>query len=119
VWVLPQQQNPDLLFAGLSTEELLPGDFTADAVTISLRDVRGPGSVSVFTEDAFGRPEVLFDSGDGLPDAAPLPIGTHTHANWAFTEKGTYALTFKVTATLATTGVPVDSGAVTYLFEVG
>lgn len=119
VWVLPQQENPELLFAGLSTEELEPGVFTADSVTFNLRRVEGPGRFSLFVEDTLGQPDVLFNSGDGLPDAASLPVATHQHANWAFTKAGTYKLTFRVTATLTATGQPVRSAAVTYLFKVG
>jgi surface-anchored protein len=119
VWVLPQQDNPDLLFAGLSTEELEPGVFTADSVTVKLRGVFGPGRFSFFVEDAVGQPQVLFNSGDGLPDAFPLAIGTHQHANWAFTKKGTYVLILQVSATLAATGETVRSDSVPYLFKVG
>jgi surface-anchored protein len=118
VWVLPETQNPDLLWPGLSTEELAPGTFTGDSVTLKLSQVRGPGRFSVFTEGATGAPEVLFNSGDGLPDASALTVGGHQHANWAFSAPGTYRLTFQVSARL-TGGQAVAPATATYLFRVG
>jgi surface-anchored protein len=118
VWVLPETQDPDLLWPGLSTEELAPGTFTGDAVTLKLSQVRGPGRFSVFTEGATGTPEILFDSGDGLPDASALIAGGHRHASWAFSAPGTYRLTFQVSARL-TGGQAVAPATATYLFRVG
>lgn len=118
VWLLPEVDNPDLIFAGLSTEELEPGVFRDDTVTIKVERVRGPGDVAIFTQDAVGTPNVLVDSGDGLPDAIPLATGGHTHANWAFEEAGTYKLKVRATATLAATGETVSSDAAVYTFTV-
>jgi surface-anchored protein len=47
---------------------------------------------------------VLYNSGDGLPDAKPLAVGAHTHADWAFNAAGTYTVTFRVSGTLARHG---------------
>lgn len=118
VWVLPEIQNPDLLWAGLSTEELEPGVFAGDQVTIRVERVRGPGDVAVFTQDAVGAPAVLADSGDGLPDTIRLGTGGHVHAGWAFDRPGTYQLRVRATATLAATGAPVTSAPATYTFSV-
>ncbi|MBC6469500.1 hypothetical protein HKK74_29005 [Actinomadura alba] len=119
LWLLPQAGNPDLLWPGISTEDLSSGTFAADSVTLKLRTVRGPGKFSIFTEGAAGQPQVLFNSRDGLPDTSALPVSGHQHANWAFTAPGTYQLTFQVSATLAGSGQAVTSGSVTYLFKVG
>lgn len=118
VWLLPEIQNPDLLWPGLSTEELAPGVFANDTVTVKVERVRGPGDVAVFTQDAVGAPDVLVDSGDGLPDAIPLSTGGHTHVNWAFEEAGSYKLKVRATATLASTGQTVSSAAAVYTFTV-
>lgn len=112
VWVLPETQDPELLWPGLSTEEVTAGD----AVDLRLLAVRGPGAVSVFTHDPFGAPEVLLDSGNGLPDQLTLPVGTHTHANWAFTAAGTYRLVVRATVTID--GATVSSDPVTLTFCV-
>ena len=118
VWVLPETENPELLWPGLSTEELEPGVFAGDSVTLTLRRVRGPGALSVFTTDALGTPTVLANSGDGTPDCLPLTVGGHTHVNWGFTEAGRYRATFQATATLAD-GTRVASDPAVYTFQVG
>ncbi|MGF1646029.1 MAG: TIGR03769 domain-containing protein [Kineosporiaceae bacterium] len=47
-----------------------------------------------------------------------LPRNTHGHGFWAFTQAGTYSLTFKATATTSG-GFAKDTGLVTYTFQVG
>jgi surface-anchored protein len=114
VWVLPETENPELLWAGLSTEDMDAGG----SVTLKLCSVRGPGALSVFTTDPLGAPTVLANSGDGTPDRLALATGTHEHVNWGFTRTGTYRATFQATATLAD-GTRVSSAPATYTFQVG
>ncbi|MDR7277543.1 choice-of-anchor M domain-containing protein [Catenuloplanes atrovinosus] len=109
VWVLPQSQNPSLLFAGWDTT----GATGVSSLTFRLTGVSGPGRFSVYTTGSFGTPAKLFDSGDGLPDSLAVAAGTHAHANWAFGAAGTYAVTFEVTGA----GVPGTATA-TYTFAV-
>jgi surface-anchored protein len=97
VWVLPEAQNPDLLWPGLSTEEIEPG---------------------VFTTDAFGTPTVLANSGDGTPDQLTLTTGGHQHVNWGFTSTGTYKVVVQACGTLAD-GTRVASDPAVYTFQVG
>ncbi|MFI5845240.1 choice-of-anchor M domain-containing protein [Catenuloplanes sp. NPDC051500] len=118
VWVLPEVQNPELLFAGLSAEELQPGVFTGDTIQINLTGVRGPGDIAIFTQDAVGVPAVLADDTDGLPDTLPLAAGQHAHVNWAFGKAGVYRLTVTASATLAATGETVTSDPAVYTFQV-
>lgn len=118
VWVLPQEPDEDLLFAGLGTEELEPGVFRGDQVRVHLLGVRGPGQFSLFTVDAQGAPNVLWDSGNGLPDTLVLPVGSHQHANWAFEAEGDYTLYVLVSGRL-TSGEHVWSDVVAYRFRVG
>ncbi|MET7398919.1 choice-of-anchor M domain-containing protein [Dactylosporangium sp. NPDC005572] len=117
VWILPQLQNPALLWAGLGTEELEPGVFQGDSVNVKFVNVIGPDDVSLYTTSGTGVPTVLVDSGDGLPDTVALPVGSHLHLNWAFEQAGTYKIKLKVTGTLATGG-HVSSDVVTYRFKV-
>lgn len=118
VWILPQAQNPELLWPGLSTEELETGVFAGDTVTLTLRKVRGPGALSVFTTDALGVPTVLANSGDGTPDQLTLGVAGHRHVNWGFTKAGWYRATFQATATLAD-GTRVTSDPTVFTFWVG
>ncbi|MGI5149643.1 choice-of-anchor M domain-containing protein [Plantactinospora sp. CA-294935] len=118
VWILPEAQDENLLWPGLSTEELETGVFSGDAVTLSVVRVVGPGQLAVYTENAVGQPNVLVDSGDGTPDAIGLSVADHLHANWAFDQPGTYTVKVKATATLAASGQRVSSETVNLRFVV-
>lgn len=104
IWLLPQVQEPDLLWTGWNTEEIPAGFLTTDSVQWRLVGANGPGAFAIFTTDSFGSPNVIFDSDDAVPDEISLPIGVHAHANWAFGAKGTYDLTFDISATLSNGG---------------
>jgi surface-anchored protein len=118
VWILPQVQDPNLLFAGLSTEDIEPGALAGDQVTLTLCAVSGPGKVSLFTTDAVGAPSIVFNSRDGLPDTTALTAGAHKHVNWSFTATGTYRFTFHATARVAGTNQVVTSAPTTVTFQV-
>lgn len=119
VWVLPETQNPDLLWAGFGAEELESGVLENDTVDVEFLSLRGPGKLAVYTDDVFGSPEtVLVNSGDGLPDTVTLHAGDHSHANWAFTKAGTYQVRVKLCGHLAANGRSVQSRTATYTFKV-
>ncbi|HCT77458.1 MAG TPA: hypothetical protein DGT23_12865 [Micromonosporaceae bacterium] len=118
VWILPEVEDPNLLFAGLGTEEITAGQLAGDTINVKLSAVYGPGDVSVFTTNEFGAPAIIFDSGNGLPDALALAAGSHQHANWAFENAGWYRLVFRVTARDAVTNALVSSGPVSLRFKV-
>ncbi|WP_018831694.1 choice-of-anchor M domain-containing protein [Salinispora tropica] len=113
VWILPEIQNTDLVWPGVATEEVEAGVFTDDELTLTMQSVHGPGELALYTENAVGQPNVIVDSGDGLPDTIALTAGDHQHANWAFDRAGTYCITFHATGTLADTGQQVSSETVT------
>ncbi len=117
VWVLPQVQDPDLLWPGWETLSLPTGVFAGGTIRLSLVGAEGPGRVSVFVNDAFGGAQVLFRGDDGLPDAIEVGDHVHAHANWAFSATGRYTLKFQADATL-TDGTPVSSPVVDYTFVV-
>ena len=116
-WVLPQVQDPELLWPGIGAEEIPPGVFKDDALKVDVIGVTGPADVSVFTTDAFGTPTVLVDSGNGLPDRINTSAGGHLHANWAFEAAGTYKVKVKVSGTVLATGNNASAIA-TYTFKV-
>jgi surface-anchored protein len=121
VWILPQVENEDLLFAGIATEELEEGVFEGDSIDLTVQQlISAPasGQVAIYTENMFGLPTVLANSRDGLPDVIDLPIGEHLHANWAFSKAGVYLLKVKASATLAGTTTVVESDSVYLRFVV-
>jgi surface-anchored protein len=119
VWILPQSNNPELLFLGLGTEEIEPGTFEGDTISLSLKAVRGPGQFSLYSTDAFGVPAVAMASSDGITagDSITLMAASHVHQNFGFTAIGGYGIDFEATATLPG-GEVVSSGVVTYFFRV-
>lgn len=118
VWILPEIQNEDLLWPGIATEEIESGVFAGDTVTVEVEKVTGAGRVAVFTEDAVGNPDVLVNSGDGLPDALTLEAGQHRHTSWAFQRAGVYLIKVRATATLAGGSATVTSEPAVYKFVV-
>ncbi|MFD0200857.1 MULTISPECIES: choice-of-anchor M domain-containing protein [Saccharothrix] len=117
VWVLPEVEDPNLLWPGIAAEEVEPGVFADGSLRLRVVNVCGPDDFSIFTTDAVGAPNVLADSGNGLPDRIDLTPGGHLHANWAFEAAGTYTAVFEVTATKAAGGA-VTTGQKTYTFTV-
>lgn len=98
LWMLPQIQDPDLPWPGWSTEALSAAQIEGP-VTWRLRRVRGPGEFALWTNGGLGAPAVIFNSRDGLPDATAIPLGTHAHANWGFSQAGLYCLDLQMSAT--------------------
>lgn len=131
VWVLPQIEDPNLLYGGIASEEM-PGDFfdeyfNADPrvnasgrwLAFSVVDVRGPGSFSVWTTDQFGDPTVWIASADGLgaTDVFFGLEGGHDHFNWGFTATGLYEVDFMVSAYLDGQRIESDPWTVNFGVE--
>jgi surface-anchored protein len=119
VWVLPQSQDPNLLYLGLATEEILSDVFVNDRVTLSLTGVSGPGNFSVYAV-SLGNPNVFMDSSDGISsaDSLVLPTGTHQHFNFGFTAPGDYTIGLEASGTLVAGNQFTQSGSVDYFFTV-
>ncbi len=120
VWILPQSNDPSLLFLGIGAEELIAGTFVGDLVTLSLTGVSGPGHFALYQTDMFGSPTVFMNSRDGITaaDSYTLGAGSHSHFNWAFSEMGTYTLSFEASGTLVAGNQFTSSGPVDYTFQV-
>ena len=120
LWVLPQDENPDLLFLGTAGDEIPAGVFTDDLVNLDLIGVRGPGEMFFYSVDSFGSPTVFFNSRDGITesDTFPVPVGGHTHNNWAFTAPGIYEVDVQAGGVLVAGDAPSTSEVVTLTFEI-
>lgn len=118
VWMLPQVQDPNLLWPGWNTTSLGSGVFAGDRVSLSLVGAEGPGAVTLFDTSSLGTPNIRFRTSDGLPDRIDVPVHTHAHASWVFGAVGRYTLTFQAEATLAN-GTSLTTGPVDYSFVVG
>ena len=117
IWLAPQTQVAGVLWPGWNTEDIRPGELAGDQLSLELVKTKAPegGAVEVFQSSPFGTQRV-FSSREKLP-ALQQPVGSHVHANWAFTATGTYELTFRASAT-RTDGTPI-SAEQTYTFVVG
>ncbi len=121
VSILPQTQDPRLVWPGWSTESAsLIGRFSGP-LRFALEQVDGPGRFHLFASDPFGGIGQRFASSS--PDASfpttnawTVGLREHVHANWAFSVPGEYALRFRVSGTLAGGGEVSD--VQTYRFRV-
>lgn len=118
VSILPEVENPDLVWPGIATEEIEAGVFRNDTVRVDFTSLCGPDGFSMFADNADGTPNVLVDSEDYRADRLTLPVGTHQHASWAFEKPGTYHLSYRASGVLAATGQTVRSAPATLTFVV-
>ena len=118
VWILPEVQNTNLLWPGLSTERIAGGVLQGNQVQVHLDAVTGPGSFHLYNVSAFGAPVIRYTTDEPFPQTITTSNNTHAHYSWAFTAAGRHTLTFRATATLAN-GTQVTSGPVDYTFVVG
>jgi surface-anchored protein len=120
IWILPKVQNENLLYLGYGADGIPTNVFVGDQVTVTLKNVTGPGDFFSYDFDIFGTPKVLFNTRDGIStnDFVNVHSGGDAHLNWAFTQPGTYTVTLEVSGTLIQGNKTVSSGPVTYTFVV-
>lgn len=101
VWVVPQTQNPDVVWLGWNTQDPRVMKSIDRGITLSLAGVQGPGTVTVYLHSgSFGKPQVLWDSRESQAQPVWVDVNTHTHANWVFTQPGVYLLRLTAQADL-------------------
>jgi surface-anchored protein len=116
VYNLPQTQDPDLLWPGWSTERL--GGGFAGQITLELVDIEGPGDLKLFQTGSFGNVIPIADTATDGPHTWNVNVPAHVHANWAFTEQGTYRMHVQASGTLSG-GATVQSPVAEYVMHVG
>lgn len=119
VWILPQQENPELLWLGIGTESLDPSVFVGN-VGLRLEKVEGPGHFALYFDDPFGRPVPSMNTRDGVDasDTLVLRPGSHLHGNWAFSAPGAYRVRWVATGTLRAGSAAVVSEPAEFHFDV-
>lgn len=120
-WLLPQTEVAGAPFVGISTEEIAPGVFLGNEISLRLSGVTSPsglGVFSLFQTDFFGEPSFLMSSADGIDagDVLTLSVDGHFHANLAFSEPGLWAITFEASGDHSFDGIVAKTG--TYYFNV-
>lgn len=96
LWILPQTQDPALLFLGVSAAAVSAAVFP-QGLTLHLRAVQGPGHFFAW-QAGLGGLDVRINSRDGLDETDQLPLapGGHAHWNLGFTSNGVYVLVWEV-----------------------
>lgn len=103
VHVVPQTQNPDVVWVGWNTQDPRVMQTIDRGVTLSLLGVRGPGTLTTYLQSGnFAAPQVLWRPAESAAQPFWAEVNTHTHANWVFTEPGVYLVTVRVSANLFT-----------------
>ena len=93
VHVIPQTQNPSVVWLGWNTQDPAVTATIDRGLTMRVGPVSGPGRAWLFLQSGtFGKPLLLADSG-AAPGDVWIDSGTHVHANWAFSAPGTYTAT--------------------------
>lgn len=99
VWVLPQAQQPGVLWPGWNTQDPQVATTLDREVTWRLHGVAGPGQFVLFLTGNFGEPQVVFDSAKPTPQETGIEVNTHVHGNWVFTQPGSYLLDVEMSGT--------------------
>jgi len=121
VYVAPQAENPNLLWAGWNTEDVPAAQGPVRMELVGVSSVPAGGRFAIYTTNAFGAPTYRLNSNSATGCQVStwpgnISAGTHAHGNWAFSAPGTYTLSFRAAAQ---GGSGVASPTVNYTFQVG
>lgn len=118
VYVVPQVQNPAVVWIGWNTQDPAVVKELQRGANLTLTGFSGPGTLSLFLQDgAFGDPLPMWDSTNPEPQDVWMETNTHVHANWVFSQPGVYVAQVKVQGT---TIAQQDRSATAHLrFAVG
>lgn len=98
MWILPQAQDKNLPWLGFSTTGVPASAIEEGSrITVSMRDVTGPGRLMTWHEDLRGL-RIELDSGDPSK-TLQYPVNAHDHQGFGFTEPGIYTATFVYSGT--------------------
>jgi surface-anchored protein len=100
VFVVPQTQNPEVVWLGWNTQDPETMASVDRGVTLRMTGVEGPGELVAYLQSGdFAQPDVLWNS-QREPSPVWVDVNTHSHANWVFTEPGVYLIQVEVAADL-------------------
>ena len=120
-YFLPQTQDPTLPWPGWDVLSLAPAGFERVEFDVSYSNPNG-GRISLWTEDFLsGRSSRLRTGGYELdPNGSTIVQDylSHTHANWAFSQAGSYELSVRARA-YRNDGSFETTRSAHYLIEVG
>lgn len=91
VHVLPQVEQPGVVWVGWNTQDPALLDALSLGATLRIHAIEGPGDLVAYLQGGnFAEPHVLWSTHEAFPQDAWIELNTHTHANWVFSEPGVY-----------------------------
>lgn len=119
LWILPQSQDPNLLFLGTDAGAIPQGVFS-DSLTLELKSVHGPGHFYLWQAGEVGNLNIRMNSSNGITEEDRItPVaGSHEHFNWGFSTSGVYRLTFQLSGMRIGESTNILSPATTLTFHV-
>jgi surface-anchored protein len=138
LWYIPEVQEDDRPWLGFSTQELGLTDWVGPTIgdvpnygllQVDLMSVSGSagGYFSLFQTGPVGEPLVFFATSDGIDSADTygfgssfpgLPVSTHAHASWFFSQPGFYDVTLKFSGTHLVDGYKEAIGTISFAVAV-
>lgn len=90
-WVIPQTQNPDVVWLGWNTQDPEAANTMGRGTNLVLNGMTGPAPVNVFLQDGgFGPPRILWQTEKGPGQPIWMEVNSHVHMNWVFSQPGAY-----------------------------
>ena len=121
VWVVPQTEQANVPWLGWNTQAPSLNENVDRGLTMEFLGHQGPGDFSLFLQNGgFEPPQLLWSTADASTEGFWVDLGTHTHANWVFTEPGIHQVRVRMTGegTGDSSGSEVSAEA-TLTFAVG
>ena len=98
VWVVPQTEQADVPWLGWNTQAPSLNENVDRGLTMEFIGHQGPGDFSLFLQNGgFEPPQLLWSTADAATEGFWVDLGTHTHANWVFTEPGIHQVRVRMT----------------------
>lgn len=115
---LPLTQDHELIWPGWDSQSVGSVYGSQAKVDIDVTAVDGPGEVFLWTTGQWGGVAPLLTEGWTFPGTIHQDFLAHVHANWGFTQPGTYTLTAHADVTSADGTQTSTSNEATYTFVV-
>ncbi|MTD90443.1 choice-of-anchor M domain-containing protein [Corynebacterium hiratae] len=121
VWVVPQTEQADVPWLGWNTQAPSLTENVDRGLTMEFLGHQGPGEFSLFLQNGgFEEPQLLWSTATGDTDGFWVDLGTHTHANWVFSEPGIHQVRVRMSGQGAGESAGSDVAAeATLTFAVG